>query len=112
MRTLVVVLLIVAVPPALAAETAVPRSMAGDKGQYFLLETVRTGGTITTLHKRVGVDTVGFTRLEIDCVARRVKDIGYGEGSVDAIRPITGDWYDLVPGSSKSDVTTFACSMN
>lgn len=110
MRALVVVLLIVAAPSTLAAETAVPRSMAGDKGQYFLLEAVRKGRTTTTLHKRVGVDTVGFTRLEIDCAARRVKDVGYGEGSVDAVRPITGDWYDLVPGSSKSDVATVACS--
>ncbi len=110
MRALVVVLLIAAAPSALAAETAVPRSMAGDKGQYFLLETVRKGRTIATLHKRIGVDTIGFTRLEIDCAARRVKDVGYGEGSVDAVRPVTGDWYDLVPGSSKSDVAAFACS--
>lgn len=85
--------------------------MAGDKGQYFLLEVVRKGKTLATLHKRVGVDTIGFTRLEIDCAARQVRDVGYGEGSVDAVQPTAGDWYDLVPGSSKSDVATFACSI-
>lgn len=88
----------------------IPRSASGDKGKYYLLESSREGNIVKTLHKRVGIDTLGFTRAEIDCSAMKIKEIGYGEGSVDNIKTSPTDWFDLVPGSSKSDLAVFVCN--
>ena len=112
MRNLIIAafITITTITSAFADEVQIPRSAPGDRGQYFLLEAVWKGTTVSTLHKRIGVDTVGFTRLEIDCAKRLVRDTGYGEGSLDAIKPITSDWYELFPGSSKSDLVNFVCS--
>ena len=80
----------------------IPRSTTGDKGRYYLLEKSREGDIVKTLHKRVGADTVGFTRMEINCGNMKLKEIGYGEGSVSNIRINETDWFDSVPGSSKA----------
>jgi hypothetical protein len=97
------------VPSATYAETQIPRSVPGDKGRYYLLEAKRTGDTVVTLHKRVGVSSVGWTRCEIDCKRWRLRELGYSEEGPEAIRPETGDWYELVEGSSKSDLVRFVC---
>ena len=47
------------------AETPIPRSMPGDKGKYFLLEKKKTGSIVRALHKRIGVDSVGYTLTEL-----------------------------------------------
>jgi hypothetical protein len=92
-----------------AGETLIPRSMAGDKGKYYLLESNRTGDVIKTLHKRVGVDSVGFTRAEINCATMKMREIGYSEHSPSSIKENPTMWFDLVPGSSKSDLAGFVC---
>ena len=58
------------------ADTIIPRSMAGDKGTYYLLEAKRNGNIIKTLHKRVGVNSIGFTRTEIDCTSMKTMELG------------------------------------
>jgi hypothetical protein len=47
-----------------------------DKGTYYLLESTRSGDIVKAVHKRVGVEAVGF---------------------------------ELVEGSSKSDLAYFLC---
>lgn len=90
-------------------ETPFPRSMA-DKGKYYLLEVSKSGGITKTLHKRVGVDSVGFSRTEINCIKRTYRDIGYGEDSQANITNYPSpNWADLIPGSSKSDLANFVC---
>ena len=37
------------------AETLIPRSVAGDKGKYYLIESKGIGNIVTAVHKRVGV---------------------------------------------------------
>lgn len=91
-----------------AAETLIPRSMA-DKGKYYLLESKRTGELVRTLHKRVGVDSVGFTKAEVNCATIKIREIGYSEESASAIKDNPTAWFDLVPGSSKSDLAHFVC---
>ena len=93
-----------------SAETPIPRSVPGDKGQYFLLEAKRSGDIISTLHKRIGVDSVGWTKCEIDCKARRIRDIGYSEEGPAAIKSNPTKWYELVEGSSPSDLVNFVCA--
>ena len=103
------VLTMVSATPALAAEVEIPRSVSGDKGRYYLLESNNEGGIIKTLHKRIGVDSVGYTRCEINCKAMKIRDIGYSEEGPDKIMPDPTKWYDLVQGSSKSDMVNFVC---
>lgn len=65
---------------------------------------------IKTLHKRVGVDSVGWTRCEINCKSMRMRELGYSEKGPDAIKPKPTKWFELVQGSSKSDLVNFVCS--
>src|SRR5687768_4400474 len=62
-------------------ETLIPRSMLGDKGKYYLIESKMTGNVVRTLHKRVGFDSVGFTRTETNCKTRQMRELGYGDGA-------------------------------
>lgn len=99
--------------PAAAQATFIPRSSPGDKGTYYLLEKKSVGaGVVRTLHKRVGVDSTGYTRSEINCNTMRIRDLGYTEGSPKDMQESLGNWYELVPGSSKSDLATFVCGRN
>lgn len=90
-------------------EILIPRSSPGDKGKYYLLETTGTGKIIRTLHKRVGVDSTGYTFTETNCATMQMRELGYSEESPSAIKEISTDWFSLVPGSSKSDLANFVC---
>lgn len=90
-------------------EVQIPRSVAGDKGKYFLLESTKTGNTIRAIHKRVGVDSVGYSKTETNCQTMQMREIGYSEESIAAIKDKPTKWFDLVTGSSKSDVANFVC---
>ena len=87
----------------------IPRSAEGDKGKYYLLDKKQSGAIIETLHKRIGIDSVGYTRMKINCETAQVQEVGYSETSVDDIVSNPTDWYDLVANSSKYDLYTFVC---
>lgn len=87
----------------------IPRSAEGDKGKYYLLDKKQSGAIIETLHKRIGIDSVGYTRMKINCETAQVQEIGYSETSADDIVSNPTDWYDLVANSSKYDLYTFVC---
>jgi hypothetical protein len=93
-----------------AAETRIPRSMPGDKGAYYLIEAKRDGDVVRALHKRVGVDSLVFTRTETNCRTMKMRELGNGENSIDRIRLSPTKWFDLVEGSSKSDLARFVCA--
>jgi hypothetical protein len=94
---------------AAQAETPIPRSVAGDKGKYFLLESKRDGSIMRALHKRVGVDSIGYTKTETNCATMQMRELGYSEESPSAIKENPTKWFELVPGSSKSDLANFVC---
>jgi hypothetical protein len=94
---------------ASCAETSIPRTVAGDKGKYFLLETKKVGNTIQAVHKRVGPDSVGYTKTETNCSTMQMRELGYSEVSAQALKGSPTKWFDLVPGSSKSDLANFVC---
>lgn len=92
------------------SEVLIPRSIAGDQGKYYLISSKREGDLITTLHKRVGLDSIGYTKSEINCSNMMYRVIGYSEVSANAVPSRPGEWSDLVQGSSKSDLVNFVCS--
>ena len=98
-----------ALPVYAQKETPIPRSVEGDKGKYYLLEAKKTGDVVQALHKRVGVDSVGYTRTETNCKTMLMREMGYSEQSPANIKENPTKWFDLVPGSSKSDLANFVC---
>lgn len=88
--------------------TEIPRSMA-DKGKYYLVEKQVKGNIVRAVHQRVGVDSIGYTITETNCRTAQMREIGYSEESIEAIKSNPGKWFDLAPGSSKSDVANFVC---
>lgn len=94
---------------AAQSEIPIPRSMPGDKGKYFLLEKKENGSIVRALHKRVGVDSVGYTLTETNCANMQMRELGYSEQSPSAIKESPTKWFELVPGSSKSDLANFVC---
>lgn len=90
-------------------EIQIPRSMPGDKGEYYLLESKHIGDIVKALHKRVGVDSVGYTQTETNCKTMQMREVGYSEESSAKIKKYPTKWFDLVPGSSKSDLANFVC---
>lgn len=94
---------------AAPSEIPIPRSTAGDKGKYYLLEKKKVKNIVLAVHKRVGVDGVGYTRTETNCATKQMRQLGYSEQSPAAIQNNPTQWFDLVPGSSKSDVAKFVC---
>lgn len=92
-----------------ASEIPIPRSVGGDKGKYYLLEKKKSGPIVRALHKRVGVDSVGYTLTETNCKTMKMRELGYSEDSPSSIKENPTKWFELVPGSSKSDLANFVC---
>ena len=107
----VVICTLLALPAFAQQETSIPRSVAGDKGKYYLLESKRTGDIVKATHKRVGVDSVGYTKTETNCKTKLMREMGYSEESASKATGTPSKWFDLVPGSSKSDVANFVCKL-
>jgi hypothetical protein len=91
------------------AETLIPRSMAGDKGKYYLLQSEKTGNIVRAVHKRIGPNSVGYTITETNCSTMKMRELGYSEKSPSDIKENPTKWFELVPGSSKSDLAMFVC---
>jgi hypothetical protein len=95
---------------AVAAEVPIPRSVEGDKGSYFLLERKKVGGIVHTLHKRTGPSGTNYTKTEINCSSRQMRVVGEADEDLKNMTKSTTKWFDLVEGSSKSDLFHFVCS--
>jgi hypothetical protein len=94
---------------ALTIETPYPAS-PGDRGKYSILEHTRVGVISKVLHRRIGVDSVDFTRSEINCVTLQARWMGTAEDDPKKIRIKPTKWFDIVPGSSLSNLAIAACS--
>lgn len=90
-------------------EILIPSSRSGDKGKYYLMKYEKIGDNIKALNKRVGVDSVGYTITETNCKTMQIREFGYSEESPSEIIEKPSEWYDLVSGSSKSDLAKFLC---
>jgi hypothetical protein len=99
-------------PLSVKAEgTPIPRNSSGDKGKYFALNITRKDSIVRGVHKRVGIDSVDYDLLEVDCLKRRMRHLGYSDVSASAIKvkSSSSKWFNLVPGSSKNDFAKFVC---
>lgn len=96
---------------AIEKEVEIPRSMQGDKGKYFLIDSKKSKDIIQVTHKRVGVYETTYTKTEINCKTMKIRDIGDSSESVVSIKSSPTKWFDLVNGSSKSDLANFVCKL-
>lgn len=88
----------------------IPRSMY-EKASYYLISVKDDGKFLQTLHSRVSTMSHGYSVTRIDCKNRRYQDLGYGEDKQSNIKMYdNAQWAQLVVGSSKNDLVTFACS--
>lgn len=90
-------------------ETPIPRSSAEDRAKYFLLEAKRGAATVKTVHKRVSLNGAEYTRAEIDCNSKQVRELGYSAESASKIQDSPSEWIDIIPGSSKGDLARVVC---
>jgi primosomal protein N' len=88
--------------------TLIPRSMF-DRGKYYLLNQKLVNGNIIAVHKRVGVNSIGYTKTETQCKSMKMRELGYSETSIDSIPLNPSKWFELVDGSSKSDLANLLC---
>lgn len=90
-------------------EIEIPRTTF-DKGKYYLLEKRQKNGILITVHKRIGPSGTGYTKCEINCKAKKIREIGYSEVSEKDIPNNPTNWSQIVEGSSKSDLFNFVCN--
>jgi len=82
----------------------------GDKGRYFILEVKKKGKIYEVLTKRIGQSGTNWTRVEIDCMKRRMRTMAEADDDISTMRVVNRqNWYELVDGSSKSDLFNFVC---
>jgi hypothetical protein len=108
-RTALPIITLIASMQAHCAEIEIPRSVPGDKGRYFLMEQKSNNGITSTLHRREGPSGTGYTKAEIDCKNNKMRDIAYADEDIKKMIHNPSKWYDLVEGSSKSDLFHFVC---
>lgn len=85
---------------------------AYDRGRYFLVYIEKYGNNYITIHSRIGVDTTGYTKSEINCRTMMYRELGYTERHIEHFQyseDEDGKWIDLVSGSSKSDLVHYVC---
>lgn len=80
-----------------------------DMGRYFVIQQNKRGDLFETIVKRVGTSGAVFTKTEMNCKSKKVRTLGDSDASPDSIKINPTKWYDLVPGSSKSDLFNFLC---
>lgn len=89
-------------------QVLVPRSM-DEPAKYYLLSAKTKGSIIETIHKRVSPYSTSHSKTMINCKTREVKDIAYGEAGINSLKQNPSKWYQLIRGSSKSDLVIFVC---
>ena len=111
MNKLVTALILSATAFTAQADVFYRNPISGDKGTYTLIATQRTAeGTIVAVSKRSGPSGTGWTRTESNCRTGQMREIGYTETSVHSIpNDYQSRWFELVQGSSKSDLFNFLC---
>jgi hypothetical protein len=101
--------------PQQPTKTQIPRSMEGDKGSYYLISKEKHDNIIHVVTERIGPMGDGYTKREIDCNNHQMRSIAYSEVSIEQLDKHPYEqptkWYELVKGSSDSDIYNFVCSM-
>lgn len=83
-----------------------------DRGRYFLVYIEKAGANFVAITSRIGVDTKGYTKLEINCRNYKYRELGYTEGHIEYFsynEDESGNWVDVIPDSSKYDTVEYVC---
>ena len=83
-----------------------------DRGRYFLVYLEKSGSNFIVVTSRIGVDSQGYTKMEINCLEQKYRELAYTEGHIEQFefkqdRP--SKWVALVVGSSKFDTVQYVC---
>jgi hypothetical protein len=92
------------------AELLIPRA-PGENANYYLLSMKIEGDIVTAGSSRVSPSSTGYSKTETNCKTMKMRDLGYSETSLLAIKLMPTKWFDLYPGSSKSDLANFVCAI-
>lgn len=96
-----------------AISEQIMRSSRGDKGRYFLVYVEGGNGNFTVISKRIGVEAVGYSKVEINCGSRVYRELDYTERHIEYFADAQDSptkWTSLVNGSSKSDLVNYVCA--
>lgn len=83
-----------------------------DMGRYFLVYLEKSASNFIVITSRIGVESSGYTKMEINCSQLNYRELAYTEGHIEQFelkedKPT--NWIDIVPGSSKSDTVHYVC---
>lgn len=79
----------------------------GDKGQYYIVDIKKVGKIFKVLNKRVGPSGTNWTRYEINLSTKQMRKTAGADDDISNMTtyPVNQqNWYDLVDGSSQSDL--------
>lgn len=84
-----------------------------DLGRYFLVYVEKTKNSFITIHQRIGKNSSGYTKTEINCANKQYRVLDYTERHIEYFECATDKptkWTTIVSGSSKSDLVTYVCA--
>ncbi len=85
---------------------------SGKAAKHYIVEQNKKGKLIEVLSRREGPSGVIWTKVEIDCEKKKMRTIAEAYDDLSTLEELPKDqqnWYDLVYGSSKSDLFEFIC---
>ena len=93
------------------AEQKIPMSDSYYQGKYFLISNKKSGNINTVVYKAIFKAETIFSKMEINCSSRKIRAIGEGINSLNALAEFSdkGSWSSPVPKSTRDDVVRFIC---
>lgn len=85
---------------------------SGQAAKYYIVEQNKKGKLIEVLSRREGSSGVIWTKYEIDCAKKKMRTIAEAYDDLSTLKELPKDqqkWYELMYGSSKSDLFEFIC---
>ena len=76
------------------AETLIPKSTSSDKGTFYLIESKRGGKMVAAIYKYAGEYDTYFTKVEINCLTLKMREMGSSYISVEDIGIHPSQWFD------------------
>jgi len=89
------------------AEKEITRSVY-DNTKYFMVDIVRNGYILETIYRSSGGGSVSFVKHEVDCVKKKVREMGKGE-TAENIKVNPKSWTTPINNSVEGDLLKFAC---
>lgn len=92
-----------------SCETLIPQSTSSDKGTFYLIESKHSGKMVAAIYKYAGEYDTYFTKVEINCLTLKMREMGSSYISVEDIEIHPSQWFDSALDSNKKDLVHFVC---